>query len=155
VIHRILVPKSWIGEGATVEFELPRHLSCAACEGGGCDVCQRSGALTLRGRSEPSDLVQISLPRSAGNEVLLIRIPGRGGLPPEGSELPRGLLLLRVEPSVEEQVSRATTSRGRVPLVWKVPQGVAVGRPGGARWALAGAAALFAILLVFWLLFGQ
>jgi hypothetical protein len=152
-IHRVRVPKSWLGEGATVELELPRHLSCAACEGGGCDVCQRSGALTLRGRNEPSDLLQVSLPRGEREDVFVIRIPGRGGLPPEGSELPRGLLLLRVEPSAAEEVSRTTQSRGGVPLVWKVEEGRKVALKGRERQALVVAVVLLAILVGFWLLF--
>ena len=45
--HRIRVPKDWLEQGAIIELELPRHLTCRACEGGGCDICERSGAVTL------------------------------------------------------------------------------------------------------------
>ena len=52
VEHRIRVPRAWLDAGLAVEFELPRNLCCAACKGGGCDVCQRSGAISLRGGQE-------------------------------------------------------------------------------------------------------
>lgn len=113
VAHRIRVPRLWLERGETLEFELPRHLSCAACEGGGCDACQRSGAVTLRGRQEPAEFVEVSLPRGARSEPFVIRIPGRGGLPPEGSALPRGHLLLKVEPSASERASASVAVVGR------------------------------------------
>jgi hypothetical protein len=103
VLHRIRVPQTWLESGEVVEFELPRNLSCAACDGGGCDSCERSGAITLRGRHELPELLQVTLPAlklEANGEArgVVIRIPEQGGLPPEhGEVLPRGLLLLRVE----------------------------------------------------------
>ena len=103
VVHRIRVPRAWLEAGAVVEFELPRNLACAACEGGGCDICERAGAITLRGRAELPELLRVTLParpRESNGEVrgVVIRIPEQGGLPPEhGEVLPRGLLLLRVE----------------------------------------------------------
>jgi hypothetical protein len=94
------VPRQWLAGGAQIELELPRNVTCAACEGGGCDACGRSGALTLRGRQDPAELVQITLPRrdAASSEAVVLRIPERGGLPEADSRLPRGLLLLRVAP---------------------------------------------------------
>jgi len=103
VLHRIRVPQAWLEAGEVVEFELPRNLSCAACNGGGCDSCERSGAITLRGRQELPELLQVTLPArkpEANGEArgVVIRIPEQGGLPPEhGDVLPRGFLLLRVE----------------------------------------------------------
>jgi hypothetical protein len=103
VVHRIRVPRAWFASGEVVEFELPRNLACAACEGGGCDRCGRAGAITLRGRSELPELLTVTLPAlttEEGSEArgVVIRIPEQGGLPPEhGDVLPRGLLLLRVE----------------------------------------------------------
>ena len=38
VAHRVRVPQDWIDEAAVIEVELPRHLHCAVCEGGGCEV---------------------------------------------------------------------------------------------------------------------
>jgi hypothetical protein len=105
VVHRIRVPRAWLESGEVVELELPRNLSCAACDGGGCDLCERSGAITLRGREEPPEILNVTLPArqpeaDGGTRGVVIRIPEQGGLPPVESELlPRGLLLLRVEPA--------------------------------------------------------
>lgn len=90
--------------GEVVELELPRNLACAGCGGGGCDTCGRSGAITLRKRSEPAEVVEVTLPARGADELpdsrgLTLRIPEQGGLPEAGSELPRGLLLLTVVPS--------------------------------------------------------
>ena len=102
VVHRIRVPRAWLEAGEVVEFELPRNLSCAACDGGGCDLCERAGAVALRGRHELPELLSVTLPArkaEAANDTrtVVIRIPEQGGLPAEGLALPRGLLLLRVE----------------------------------------------------------
>jgi hypothetical protein len=103
VLHRIRVPRAWLEAGDCVELELPRHLACAACAGGGCDLCERSGAITLRQREELPELVQVTLPAhppaaDGTARSVVIRIPEQGGLPPPAAEaLPRGLLLLRVE----------------------------------------------------------
>ena len=102
VVHRIRVPRAWLEAGEVVEFELPRNLSCAACDGGGCDLCERAGAVALRGRHELPELLSVTLPArkaEAANDLrtVVIRIPEQGGLPAEGLALPRGLLLLRVE----------------------------------------------------------
>ena len=100
VLHRIRVPQAWLESGDVVELELPRNLTCAACEGGGCDACERSGAVSLRGRDELPELLTVTLPRrkaDPGSEArsVVIRIPEQGGLPPESdAALPRGLLLL-------------------------------------------------------------
>lgn len=104
VVHRIRVPRAWLEAGEEVEFELPRNLACAACNGGGCDSCERAGAITLRGRHELPELLHVTLPTrkledTSDGRGVVIRIPEQGGLPAEGVPLPRGLLLLRVEPA--------------------------------------------------------
>jgi hypothetical protein len=99
-----------------VEFELPRNVTCAACEGGGCDACERSGAITLRGRQDLAEVLSVTLPRhnqDRDTRSLVIRIPEQGGLARESAlALPRGLLLLRVEPAevADPGVSRVTPS---------------------------------------------
>lgn len=94
--------------GEVIELELPRNLACAACGGGGCDACGRSGAITLRRREEPAEVVEVTLPARPGEGDdapdslgITLRIPEQGGLPEPGSDLPRGLLLLTVLPSPE------------------------------------------------------
>jgi hypothetical protein len=110
VLHRIKVRREWLTLGEVIELELPRNLSCAACGGGGCDACGRSGAITLRKRSEPAEIVEVTLPVRPRDEVpdsrgITLRIPEQGGLPEAGSELPRGLLLLTLIPSAEPDPS--------------------------------------------------
>jgi hypothetical protein len=147
--HRIRVPRAWLERGAVVELELPRNLVCAACDGGGCDVCERSGAVTLRERGEPADLVEVTLPGEQ-SEPFVIRLPERGGLAPVGSGLPRGHLLLRVEPSAEADAS--------VSLAVSVPSLAAARRALSERPALSRRArwvvftlAACVLLLVIWL----
>lgn len=110
VLHRVKVRREWLTLGEVIELELPRNLSCAACGGGGCDTCGRSGAITLRKRDEPAEIVEVTLPVRSSDEVpdsrgITLRIPEQGGLPEPGSELPRGVLLLTVVPSAEPDPS--------------------------------------------------
>ncbi len=108
----ISVPDAWLAEGASIEVELPRNLSCAACKGGGCDACDRSGGISLRGKKDPVELMEVTLPgspsvadpASASTRGLVMRIPERGGLSPVDARLPRGNLLLSV--SKDEQPSQ-------------------------------------------------
>jgi hypothetical protein len=100
------VPEDWILTGATLEIELPRNLACAKCGGGGCDDCDRSGAVSLRGRNDPVESVEVTLQSSSGSDDvpssrtrrIVVRIPERGGHAPAnvGEPLPRGNLLLSV-----------------------------------------------------------
>jgi len=133
VTHRIRVPGEWFDAGEVVEFELPRNLKCAACDGGGCDACERAGAITLRGRDELPEILRVTLPMrksDAEREArgVMIRIPEQGGLPPENGELlPRGLLLLRVEvaevgdPGVKRVAPPAAPLSQRVMLSLRIP----------------------------------
>jgi hypothetical protein len=106
VLHRVKVLRDWLSRGEVIELELPRNLACAACGGGGCDRCGRSGAITLRKRDEPAEVVEVTLPVRSNDDLpdsrgITLRIPEQGGLPEHGSDLPRGLLLLTVVPSPE------------------------------------------------------
>ena len=101
----IIVDPGWLRDGRTIEVDLPRNLSCAACNGTGCDACAQSGALTVRERFEPPEVVRVTLPRyelgpdsSADSQriSMQLRVQARGGLPPEGSTATRGCLLLRL-----------------------------------------------------------
>lgn len=108
MVHRVKVPREWLLRGELIELELPRNLACAACGGGGCDTCGRAGAISLRRRDEPAEVVEVTLPvrvgvdaEAAAAQGLTLRIPEQGGLPEPGSELPRGTLLLTLLPSLE------------------------------------------------------
>ena len=110
VLHRVKVRREWLTVGEVIELELPRNLACATCGGGGCDACGRSGAITLRKRDEPAEVVEVTLPARSSDELpdsrgITLRIPEQGGLPPPDSDLPRGVLLLTVVASSEPDPS--------------------------------------------------
>jgi hypothetical protein len=110
VVHRVKVRREWLTVGEVVELELPRNLACAACGGGGCDACGRSGAITMRSRDEPAEVVEVTLPARSDDDLpdsrgITLRIPEQGGLPPPDSDLPRGVLLLTVVPSPDPDPS--------------------------------------------------
>jgi hypothetical protein len=164
VLHRVKVRREWLARGEVIELELPRNLACAACGGGGCDKCGRSGAITLRQRDELAEVVEITLPARAAQEAadsqgVTLRIPEQGGLPEPGSDLPRGLLLLTVVPGPEAD-PRIKLLRGVVskrPPASVVESAAGSLPPEAARkrrltWLILGAAVVtFWILLLIWL----
>ena len=102
----IVVDRQWLKEAKTIEIDLPRHLCCAACQGAGCDICDQSGAITLRARMEIAEVLRVTLPRQEldsaestdSQRALTLKIPGYGGLPSSSSSaVPRGRLLLRIK----------------------------------------------------------
>jgi len=158
VVHRVRVMRAWLRSGDAIELELPRNLTCAACGGGGCDSCDRSGAITLRGRHEPPEIVQLTLPglregdsETGADRPLTLRIPEQGGLPVEGSKLPRGLLLLTVVPadSADRGVARASAAlpETEAPATIEPVPPPAAPRNQVTLW-LAFAVALWILLLV-------
>jgi hypothetical protein len=108
------VPEDWMLSGATLLIELPRNLACAGCHGGGCDKCERSGAVSLRSRRAEVETVEVTLPKHVPEDAapsslaptdgqkkrsVVVRIPERGGLPPPGPAASRGVTRLKT-PSV-------------------------------------------------------
>lgn len=110
VAHAIRVPAAWLVRGETIEVELPRQLNCAHCQGGGCDLCERAGALRLCPASEPPETVRVSLPdagdldESGPQKPLLLRIPYAGGHAATEA-LPRGFLMLQITPAQDPDAS--------------------------------------------------
>lgn len=99
----VRVPASWLATGETIEVELPRNLACAHCDGGGCDVCERAGAVSLRERQAPPESLRVSLPTHEAAEAgksIVLRIPARGGFAAD-ADRPRGLLMLKVTGAAE------------------------------------------------------
>jgi hypothetical protein len=136
--HEIVVPEGWLGEGAWVEIPLPRLLNCAACEGGGCDRCERSGAVATRPRKTLTEVVELQLPTAPA----ILRVPRRGGLPGEEAQgLGRGVLLLAVRTGAapSEGVRRIArslaASRSSDALAPIAPPGLVT--PGRFLWAAA------------------
>ena len=161
VLHRVRIRREWLTTGGVIEVEVPRNLACAACGGGGCDACGRSGAISLRKRDEPPEIVEVRLPvRPVAEEPesrgVTLRIPEQGGLPAPGSELPRGLLLLTVVPSDEADpnVSLLPTSSEQTEEVpaGSAPRVASTTKSGREIWrvVLVVAVAVW-ILLLIWL----
>jgi hypothetical protein len=110
--------------------------------------------VTLRGRGEPPDLVEVILPARPHDKSFVIRIPERGGLAHPDSGLPRGQLFLRIEAAEGSDPSAS---------VAKVVQEVvalrrALDRPIAEKrlppWLVPGAIALgVSLAALAWLLF--
>jgi len=98
VLCSIEVPAAWFEVGATLQISLPRLLSCARCDGGGCDVCGRRGAFDqTTGIANEVAVVLPVQPRGSSTAVRL-RLPALGARAPAETELPPGHLLLTVLP---------------------------------------------------------
>jgi len=155
-VHRIRVPRALLRQGAAIELELPRHLVCALCEGGGCDTCDRSGAVTLRERGAPPDVVSVTLPQAVSGDGFVIRLPERGGLAAPESGLPRGYLLLRVEPSAEADASVSfSIRRPEIEAARRAISERAAALTSSPKRFVLVAAVASVILLTIWLLFGR
>ena len=98
----IEVPQDWFLLGATLQITLPRLLSCARCDGGGCDVCERRGAFEQQAAGIASE-VAVVLPMQAAEShaPVRLRLPALGARAAE-PELPAGHLLLTVVPHAPE-----------------------------------------------------
>jgi hypothetical protein len=135
----VSVPEEWIAGGSTLQIVLPRNLTCATCHGGGCDRCERSGAVSLRARRAEVETVEVTLPKgpagpAAGASAapgvarsVVVRIPERGGLPESTPELPRGNLLVSIRPGPEpsQGVTRLKTpSVPAPPITPEILEGV-------------------------------
>jgi hypothetical protein len=139
----IEVPASFLDAGASIELTAPARLTCARCDGGGCDGCSRSGA--LRAPESPADrTLRARLPQGVAGPVM-IRIPD-----PFGPNSPIRQLFLEVRRAAEAsagvrrvadplEISRErSSSRAVVAARWSAPALVA---------ALLAAAAIAAALL--------
>ncbi|MBN2193786.1 MAG: hypothetical protein JW751_13300 [Polyangiaceae bacterium] len=134
VKHKVRVVHRWLERGETIEVELPRNLACAVCDGGGCDACGGSGAVSTRGRTDPAEFVQLTLPTvsrpSASPRPLALRIPERGG-PARNGPLPRGMLILTVlsADTADPTVRKVRPSLTPPPALVEPASSVAVTRP--------------------------
>jgi hypothetical protein len=113
--YKVVVPADWLREESWIEIVLPRTLSCALCDGGGCDTCGRSGAVDTRKRKEIPEVLEVRLPPTETGATM--RLPKRGGLPLEDEDTVtcRGILLLTVTPG--DAASEGVTRREPVPEV--------------------------------------
>lgn len=162
------VPEDWILAGATLEIELPRNLACAACGGGGCDACARSGAVSLRGRTDPVEKVEVTLQSSTVSDDvpssrtrrIVVRIPERGGHAPSeaGTQVPRGHLLLSVRAGpapprgIRRLATRSLPPEMPSPDTGTTPTQAEIGRDRAWRpWASWLLLAVAVLALAWWL----
>lgn len=139
VVHQVCVPEHWLRRGNVLSLTLPRLLRCAACDGGGCDHCERQGALALRPREAPADVVRVELSQDMDPRHV-IRVPERGACAPSDPGA-RGCLLLRFSvgepaPGVELETAE-TTGVSPAKLRWGF---VVVLLAAGFGWWAAGGA---------------
>ena len=153
VVYRVRVQREWLESGRTVQIQIPRNLACAQCGGGGCDACGGAGALTLRGREDPPEQLDVTLPcgeiaAAGGGGGVTLRIPDSGGRPAADSDLPRGQLLLTVMPAdkADPNVILALPGAARPGLE---QEAAASASAGPVRWGLP---AFFAAVLLLALL---
>lgn len=129
---RVTVPIDWAIEGATLRVPIPRRITCARCEGGGCDGCGRSGAHKW---AEPKALdLELELPAGSEDGVAL-RLAE-----PFGEAGPVDQLLVEVR--VADEASGGVT---RVPSL--VPPPARRARAGITAALVLGLLALIVILL--------
>jgi len=98
----IEVPQAWFLVGATLQLVLPRLLTCARCDGGGCDACERRGAFEQQAAGIASE-VAVVLPTQQPDRcaAVRLRLPALGARAAE-PELSAGHLLLTIVPHAPE-----------------------------------------------------
>lgn len=135
VMHTVEVPSVWFTEEASIEVRLPRLLTCARCEGGGCDVCARRGAFEHGASGTPGE-VAVTLPLQEPDKAapVRLRLPAQGARAAEESGLPNGHLLLTIVPRPIEGSTLSASVR-------KLPTSVVV-RPDLPAWIWAVVRAL-------------
>lgn len=147
----VTVPEAWLDEGARIRLRVPRLVTCAACEGGGCEQCGLSGALTTRERGEAEKQADLTLPKKTPPPGARLRLPLLGG-EAEEEQVPRGHLLVYVKPGRAadpivarlqcEVLSPSRSGEGTTLSPWVLRVAVFVGTAG-------------TILLLWALLFGR
>jgi hypothetical protein len=130
----IVVPASWLDDGAELELTLPARLACARCDGGGCDGCARSGALRTP-EGEVDRTLRTNVPPGSARGVAL-RIPHPFGPDHEVAQL-------LVEVRAGESAS-ACVARVEVPVV-VAPAAPRLAAP--IPWALVAAIATLGAIL--------
>lgn len=118
-IFSISVPAAWLEQGSKLLVRMPKKLVCAACEGGGCDLCGRSGALALPEMSEEDRILDVTLPGFEVAQEMTLRIPRRA-LPSSRPDEPPGHLFLKITPGTSASpcvaLERAESPPGRTHL---------------------------------------
>ena len=102
----------------------------------------------------PPESVRLTLPRGAvapesGARGLVLRIPDSGGHPKQGSDLPRGMLLLSITPNAEADPG-VRLSPSSEPIQPAPGRELLAGWP---RFARLSPTVVLAIIVALWMLF--
>ena len=81
----ITVPGEWLAGGAEIELVVPKRIPCARCDGGGCESCDRSGALRLA--DEPGRRTLRARLPSGSREAFALRITNPFGVSADIAQL--------------------------------------------------------------------
>lgn len=119
---------AWLAAGDAIEIIVPPRVTCARCDGGGCDDCGRSGAHRLGG-DELARTLRLSL-RSEGSARNVIRLSSP----------------LEAVPSLNQLWVEIRTAPEPSPFCRRVPRARARARGYGA---IARAPALLVLVLAF------
>jgi hypothetical protein len=105
----VRVPRAWLARGDVIELVVPARLACARCEGGGCDRCNRSGALRIEG-DEAARRIRVGLPKRSEDGAFSIRL-----LQPLGDGVKLDVLVLEIVASdaPSENCARVETTEAR------------------------------------------
>jgi len=129
----VKVPEAWIASGAEIAVTAPRLLSCDRCGGGGCDGCDRSGALRAP-HDEGARTIVVRLPgRMPGKEALRLRLPA----PFDDGAIAQLILTVNVAPEPDERVRRLDLAPVRP-------------APSAHLWWLAAIASAVAVAWLLW-----
>jgi len=107
----IEVPEAWFLVGATLQIALPRLLSCARCDGGGCDACERRGAFEQQAAGIASE-VAVVLPVP----VDVIGAPGASKSSAESLFVKQVILSAAVVASLQKMVCAPTFESHTAPI---------------------------------------
>jgi hypothetical protein len=123
---RLAIPAGWARDGAEIQIAVPARVSCARCDGGGCDGCARSGAhrtpddpaertLTVRVPAEMSACILVRFVKPFGEQApldqLLVELSAGNAASP-------GVTRVELELSPEPEAAPARAPRLGAPLPW-------------------------------------
>ncbi|HHH29354.1 MAG TPA: hypothetical protein ENK57_13555 [Polyangiaceae bacterium] len=137
---KITVPAAWLADGAELSVAAPKLVSCARCDGGGCDSCGRSGALS--GPREP-ELRNLRLALPSSDRAVVLRLVK----PFEQGEIDQ--LLVQVKTGEEPSKGVSRVGPAVVPPVDPVVVPLAAAPWGKVALVAAAIAAVIAALMSF------
>jgi hypothetical protein len=112
---QIEVPPDWLAGPCEIDVVVPLRVTCARCDGGGCDGCGRSGAVHAP-RDGAARTVRVALPEGGDGVALRLAHPfgPEGGIAQLILEIRRGA---RPSPGVT-RLAKAPAPLRKPALAW-------------------------------------